>query len=160
MTSESWCGARVDLLSIFAALPRPSKAGAYSVGAAQANWRIGRTFEGHPAMLVSLQTRNGARLHRRLANLEYSPPSPVDIVSATQTQASELAIVACMTHDRDLVSYFFRVVQDVLAPEAQRGDEQRFEAALDAIITLFKSLQRAGTRTVQGLWAELAVIAF
>jgi hypothetical protein len=150
----------MELVEVFAALPCPSAAGSYSVDRVHSNCRVGRTFDGHPAVLVSLQTSNGAKLPRRLANFAYHPPAPVQIRSGSRLQSSQLAIVECCTHERRLASYFFRIVAEVLMPEAESGDETRFEAAIDAVITLFKALQRPPTRTIQGLWAELAVIAF
>ncbi|MEO8623654.1 MAG: PD-(D/E)XK motif protein [bacterium] len=149
-----------DLIAAFAALPRPSQAGAYSVARARSNCRVGRTFDGFPAVLVELSTDNGMKLPRRLANFAYQPPAAVQIRSDSELQSAQLAIVECCTHDRRLASYFFRIVAEVLMPEAEAGDEARFEAAVDAVVTLFKALQRPAAHTVQGLWSELAIIAF
>lgn len=149
-----------DLVATFAALPRPSAPGSYSVDSEQSNCRVGKTFDGFPAVLVSLKNANGARLQRRLANFAYFPPAAVKIRTGTSSQTTELAIVECCTNEKRLASYFYRIVAQVLMPEADSGDEARFEAAIDAVITLFKSLQGPGQQTIQGLWAELAIIGF
>ncbi len=148
----------MKLVEVFASLPRPSAVGSYSVEQVRSNCRIGRTFDGHPAFLVSLDTGDGSKLPRRLANFAYHPPAAVEIRSGTHVQSTQLAIVECCTTERRLAEYFFRIVAEVLIPEAESGDEVRFERAIDAVITLFKALQRPATRTIQGLWAELAMI--
>jgi hypothetical protein len=102
---------------------------------------------------------DGAHLVRKLANFAYHPPAPVQIRSGHATTLEDLAIVECCTSERRLAKYFFRIGTEVLAPEAELGEEARFERAIDAVITLFKALQRPASNTVQGLWAELALIA-
>jgi hypothetical protein len=57
-----------------------------------------------------------------------------------------------------LTQYFFRVVGALLTGVAP--DEGAVDVALDAIVNLFRSLQRPAQRTVQGLWGELAMIAW
>ncbi len=150
----------MGLVDVFATLPRPSVAGAYSVGPEIGRCRVGRSFDGHPALLVSLSLLNGAHLGRRLTNFAYYPPAPVQIRNGELTTNDDLAIVECCTTERRLAKYFFRIAADVLAPEAAAGEEARFERAIDAVITLFKAIQRPASQTVQGLWAELAVILF
>ena len=71
-----------------------------------------------------------------------------------------LAVLECYASERRLASYFFRIVAETLVPEAAVGIESRFEAAVDTVISLFKALQQPGSRTIQGLWAALAMIAY
>jgi hypothetical protein len=147
------------LIETFASLARPSAPGSYTVGPEVGRCRVGRSFDGYPALLVSFSNLNGAHLVRKLANFAYHPPAPVHVRSGDQTTNDDLAIVECCTNERRLAKYFFRIGTEVLAPEAELGEEARFERAVDAVVTLFKALQRPASKTVQGLWAELAIIA-
>jgi len=69
-----------------------------------------------------------------------------------------LAVLECRTTDPELGEYFFRMVRAVLLDNPNTTTEQGFESALDALVTLFRALERTGTTTIQGLWAELAII--
>ena len=60
--------------------------------------------------------------------------------------------------EADLGAYFFRIVNSVLLNDPNASTEEGFENALDTVVSLFRALQRPGLRTVEGLWAELAVI--
>ena len=79
----------MDLLETFARLPRPATAGAYSVVDIGSNCRIGKSFEGHPAILISLPERDGAHLQRRLANFAYLPPHQVRLRSGANLGIAE-----------------------------------------------------------------------
>jgi hypothetical protein len=150
----------VDWIQAFVALPKGSTTGSYAAAQPTDRCRVARSYDGYPALLVELSTQNGAKIPRRLANFAYRPPSNVQIRSGSKQESAQLAIVECCTYERRLTKYFFRIAHEILRPEAETGDEVRFEAAIDAVITLFQAIQRAPTRTIQGLWAELAVIAF
>lgn len=151
----------MDLFAIYAALPRPSQPGSFSAERSDGNVRVARSFDGHPAILIAFQSASGEGVARRLAMLAYHPPASVDVVATDgHHSAGEVAILECTTSESELASYFFQVVTSILLPETQAGDEARFESALDAVISLFRALQKPGVRTTQGLWAELAVIAW
>lgn len=151
----------MSLYETFRDLPRPSRPGSFSAERTPRSSRVAKSYEGHPAVLINFGKGTSRSLARRLASLVYVPPSPVDVVdSSGATTTTDIAILECTTIDRRLASYFFDVSSSVLVPEAESGDEQRFELALDAVIALFRALQRPGARTIQGLWGELAIIAW
>jgi Putative PD-(D/E)XK family member, (DUF4420) len=149
----------VSLWDTFTSLPRPSAQGSYTVQHGTDRFRVGRSYENHPAILIEFSEPRASSLVRRLANLTYSPPSIVDLARSDGVhQRALLAVLECHTSDPDLAAYFFRIAQSILLDDRESNTEQGFERALDALVTLFRALQRSGVRTVQGLWAELAVI--
>ncbi len=145
--------------SIYAALPRPTRPGTYTVAPGGGPCRVARSFDDHPAVLLAFGTSGRRSAPRRLAHLRYDPPRPIELVRAGEVVGVErLGVLECLTDDPDLASYFFRIVDSVLVDHGELIDEERFDSSLDAVATLFRSLQRPGATSVQGLWAELAMI--
>lgn len=145
----------------FLSLPPPSTPGAYSVVGGGGACLVARSHEGFPAVLLRFD--GGARdsAPRRLANMRYEPPRPIDLLRAGRViEQVRLAALECRTTDAQLGAYFFRVVGALILDSEGVVDEAQFDAGLDAVVTLFRALQRPGVRSVQGLWAELAVIAW
>lgn len=151
----------MSLEETFSALPRPTAESRYTVERTAKRFRVGRSFENFPALLVAFPAGGSAdSLPRRLANLTYRPPSTVDVMNESFERSERLAVLECRTGDPLLVSYFFRVVAAVLLQQEIAESESAFEVALDAIVTLFRALQQPAQRSVQGLWAELAVVSW
>lgn len=149
----------MSLWDAFASLPRPSAAGFFAVEHGERRFRVGRSYENHPALLIEFDEPKPLSLARRLVNLSYSPPAAVDIAGNDGIHHRVvLAVLECRTADPDLGEYFFRIARAILLDDPSAATEQGFENALDALVTLFRGLQRTGTRTIQGLWAELAII--
>jgi len=148
-----------SLWDAFTALPGPSAPGRYTVQPGAGRFRVGRSYDNHPAILVEFSQPQTTSLPRRLANLTYTPPTMVDLagIDGTHHQAY-LAVLDCHTDDENLGTYFFRIANAIFVNDPRASTEQGFEGALDALVTLFRSLQRPGLRTVEGLWTELAVI--
>jgi hypothetical protein len=71
-----------------------------------------------------------------------------------------VAILECKSFDAQLTSYFFRVVALLIDGDASTEDEAQLVNVLETIVTLFRALLKPGTKTVSGLWAELAMIAW
>ncbi len=151
----------MSLWERFIALPRPLTPGVYSCEASTQRFRVGRSYEDHPVVLIEFADHGYISVPRRLATLSYSPPAPVDLASGDGSHHRvRLAILECRTSESALAAYFFRIVAPILLDNGDAVGESGFELALDALITLFRSLHRPGARTVQGLWAELAVICW
>jgi Putative PD-(D/E)XK family member, (DUF4420) len=151
----------MSLFRRFAALPRPPVPGVYSCDVGTERFRVARSYDNHPAVLIEFADGGGTSTPRRLDIVSYSPPSPVDFTnSGGNHYSTRLAILECRTSDSTLGAYFFRIVAPLLLDNLETVDESGFEKGLDALVTLFRSLQRPGARTVQGLWAELAMVAW
>lgn len=142
----------------FSALPRPERADCYSVSPGASHRRIAKSSEGHPALLLDFE-HQASSVRRQLANLSYTPPAPIEFINSDGSlDVRSLAILECRSGDEDLIRYFFRVVDAVLLEQHAHVDEAHFERALDRLLLLFRALRRPPLRSIQGLWAELAVI--
>src|SRR4051812_17684465 len=105
----------MSLWETFTALPRPSNKGFYSAEPTSGRFRVGRTYENYPAVLIEFPTGTYSSSRRSLATLEYSPPSFVELrVSEGPSKRAQFAIITCKSTDDDLAAYFFRIVSALL----------------------------------------------
>src|SRR5262245_41133364 len=104
----------MTLWDTFSSLPRPSAPGFYTVEHGTQRFRVGRSYENHPAMLIDFAEPRSASVPRRLANLLYSPPTAVDLASTDGGhQRAHLAVLECRATEPELGTYFFRVVTSI-----------------------------------------------
>jgi len=151
----------MTLAERFDALPRPSRQDCFSLESGDERVRVGRSFEGHPVLLFAFAQDGTGGAARRLANIAYAPPTPVEVVANDGNRRVErLAILRCIALDRALREYFFRVAGLVLFRGEAAVSEPEFEAAFDSLVSLFSALQQPARRSLQGLWGELAIIAW
>jgi len=123
--------------------------------------RVARSFDNYPAILFDFQTATSGGPARRLANISYSPPGDVEIVDGLgAVRKARLAVLECRTVDRNLSGYFFRIAEAILFDGGSLISEPQFDSAFDALVKLFSALQRPGRLPLQGLWVELAMIAW
>jgi hypothetical protein len=150
----------VSLLDAYQALPRPTAKGSYAVESDPSKWcRVGRSYEGYPVLLLRFRRERPAPERRVLSLIEYRPPTNVEVVGA-EIATTRAALLDCKTHDAQLVGYFFRIVQTLILDDKNTDDEEQFTKALERLISLFRALQKPGSRSVQGLWAELALLSW
>jgi len=143
---------------VFSSLPRPAQEGAYTVESREAEYRVARSTEDFPALIIEFKHR-ASSAPRRLANLAYIPPSSVEVIAADGSVANaHLAVLECRSIDPELSRYFFRITRAILIENEGAANETGFEHALDTLVRLFRALRRTATRSLQGLWAELAII--
>ncbi len=150
-------------LDIYRNLPRPETAGSWSAEAANGTaWRVARSYDDHPAILIAFEgPPSSASMSRRLANISYVPPAPVDIVAANgEVHSGRMAVLECRSDDVLLADHFFRIAGALLFDQTIAPTERSLEQSIDAIVTLFRAIQRPGERSIQGLWGELAIIAW
>ncbi len=153
----------MDFWKLFQALPRPSSAAAFTIDNSTSRVRIARSFANHPALMIAVVDDDHNLTPRRLANLTFTPPTEM-LVARTDgsVEHARFAVLECIAEDPELGRYFCRVLSaffaegDVLTSGASMTAE--LERVLDGIASLFRSLRRPGKTTVQGLWAELAII--
>lgn len=144
----------------YRALPVPVAPHRYCVERSARSWRVGRTVEGFPAILFAVPP-GVVSSPRRLVHLWYAPPASVELVGDDGAREhAQVAVLECRTSDQPLCEYFLRIVDAVLVEGAAINDGIQIERALDRLVALFRALLRPGLRTVEGLWAELAMIAW
>lgn len=153
----------MDLWSIYRALPRPSTEAAFTIATGAGALRIARSYSNQPALLIA--TTGSGLSPRRLANLTFAPPLEMIVDRADGgSERARYAVLICTAGDADLERYFCRVLGaffvEVLTASQTAPTADDVEHTLDGITKLFSALHRAPKQSVQGLWAELAIVAW
>ncbi len=151
----------MDLWCTYRELPRPSSDRSYTIAHGSGALRIARSFANEPVLLIS--ATGGGMAPRRLANLTFEPPREMLVDHADgKSEPACYARLVCTAADIEIQRYFCRVIGiffGVVGDEGRRAPSaQEIERTLDSLTALFSALNRAPQQSVQGLWAELAVI--
>ena len=124
--------------------------------------RLGKDTDGRPVLLVATAS-GGAR----------SRPAPIELEhvrvqhdvrcllwhSPAWSEEATFTLIHCQAGDRTLRDYFLGVVEGVLPLLGSSPSEGRVHEVIDALAELFRSLMMPARKSVQGLWAELFLIA-
>jgi hypothetical protein len=147
----------MDFWTVFEALPRPSAAAAFTIDSNTSTVRIARSSANHPALIIVTGDDGHDLTPRRLANLTFTPPTEMVVAHTDGSiEHARFAVLECVAEAPELGRYFCRVLSAFFGEGSLSLAE--LERVLDGIASLFRSLRRAGKTTVQGLWAELAII--
>lgn len=142
----------------FQQLAVPSTPGAFGLGAEVCpGCRIAISHEGHLALAVAVEP-TGASTKRRFENLSYDPPRMLRVFSGDASREESLATLVCRTKDAGLEDAFLRIAIALLDSPPGALSERDLEHRLDELVSLFRALGMPATQTIQGLWAELAII--
>lgn len=125
------------------------------------HFRIAKTSEGGAALLIPSEIAgvpNSGGEALRTSHVSYSPRRHLTVRGGSQAVADWFAVLACEESDPELVRYFLRIADALLATE---GDEVSMGAdtAIRQLFELFRAMSRPSIRTLQGLWGELVLVA-
>jgi hypothetical protein len=154
-----------DLRSIFARLALPAGEDAhryFSVAKLPIleRYRVGKDSLGHACLLIAPLDTGGSsppaplqleRLdvrHGALCRVHYPDGTPAD---------ERLTLVRCTS--TDLVPYFLRVCESIVASLGPDPGHAAVADTISKLITLFEAIGRPPRGSVQGLWAEVLLIA-
>jgi hypothetical protein len=126
------------------------------------NHRVARTREGWPVLLLACRDRDYRNYSApvRLENLsvQYAVPCRVSY-SDGHAEEGNFTVVMCSASDSAVDRQFLAVaglLVDALGSNPSRLDVTR---NVEALVELFRVLSEPPRKTVQGLWAELFLIA-
>ncbi len=153
-------GDESNLLESFHALRQPSVEGALTLGTrvTEAS-RLAATSEGHVALAIEV-ARDGSSVKRELANIRYDPPAALEVHGAGDIRVEHLAVLVCKAASPQLQAAFLRIAQVQLQSSQRPLPEAELERRLNDVVALFRALTQPSQTTVQGLWAELAIIVW
>lgn len=125
--------------------------------------KIGRTPQGNLAILINCGENAGnyhSRLNFRLQRLHCWGPVPCDVIVPKGASARGVfVIIELLEHNADLESWYLLLAEALVAKVGMAPLPSEVEAEFQGLVSLFKALQTASKRDIQGLWAELAVIS-
>jgi hypothetical protein len=124
--------------------------------------RLGKSMHGMPSLLISvrdpLAAERPAPIILEHLNVQYDIDCRISLPDG-HIEADQFTIVSCTVLDKALHIYFLRVIGTIvvsLGPTPSRLDVAR---AIDTLVELFRTLTEKPRKSIQGLWAELFLIA-
>ena len=124
-------------------------------------YRIAKDIDGCPTLLLSLPTdQTGANDTFRLENVAIESDVLCRVSSTDGRRHNDrFTILRCTSSDRSMHSYFLRIVDALIRQLGSCPSRSGLTNALRLLANLFSALSQPSSRSIQGIWAELFVIA-
>lgn len=150
-----------DLEAVFSelAIPAPGSLTARPLAIGCGRYRVARQGDGAAAFLIQVEEEGGSRPGEQLANLSYFPRVRLRVERHDGVEEGGYSVLSCRSSDLDLRRYFFRVVAALLEELGGSPSVAAADAGIRRLLELFRALENPGKRSLQGLWAELLLIA-
>jgi Putative PD-(D/E)XK family member, (DUF4420) len=156
-----------NLLSVFWSLPIPEAASSSETFSAQAieqssPHRIGKDAESRPAILISTSDAEKRNAPYPVALEHISIRCNVLCLVTDADQAARrgrFIVIRCESHDFDLIEYFLRTMEVHIHSIGLAPSSSQVGSMVEKLIELFRALSQPSKHSVQGLWAELLIIA-
>jgi hypothetical protein len=126
------------------------------------NHRIGKDSDGAPALLLSVPSYGRLDWSAPIVLEHLSVQREVTCVVTSLDQVAEsgaFTVLRCMRADRALRTYFLQVATALVGLLGPSPTHDDVTAAIERLVELFRSMDDISQRSVQGLWAELLLIA-
>jgi hypothetical protein len=123
-------------------------------------YRLARDATGSPALLVQGSSVGIPPAPTRLQHLLVSY-NLLCVVSRDSGSREEgvFTIIQCLDADSMMTAYFLRVLEAILACLGQDPSSETVQMTIENVVRLFQPMNEVPRKHVQGLWAELFVIA-
>lgn len=141
-------------------VPTPGALSARPV-APGSRFRVARQQDGAPALLVLIDaSTESPPSGEQLANLTYRPRERLRIEGPDGTTEQAVhTVLTCASPDAELRHYFFRVVAALVDELGASPGARAIDEGVGRLLELFRAMERPARRSVQGVWAELFLIA-
>lgn len=124
--------------------------------------RIGKAADGSAVVLIRTRPGGGRRFLPPLATeflrVTYSGPYSVRYESGS-TEEGQFASLACVSSDAAIVRLFFTFVTGLLETLPPSPSVDETANMIRDVVQMFRALSLPASETVQGIWAELFIIA-
>ena len=124
--------------------------------------RLGKDAQGRPLLLISIIDVRSQRQRDPLVlehlTVMYNQNCRVSRSDGT-FEDRRFTFVCCTAEDSTLHTYFLRVASTILISLKNHPTQSDVAHAMDRLIELFRAMARPSRKSVQGLWAELFLIA-
>ncbi len=158
----------LDLVALFDSLHPPSAAtsevarfSAHPVPEHEQH-RIAKDTLGAPSLLVAIADLSGDVRPNPilLENLSVQHDVRCHIYPiGGAPEDGSFTVIRCVGADRDLHVYFLRAISAVVSSLGARPTRQDVAHAVDKFVELFRAMANPPRKSIQGLWAELFLIA-
>jgi len=155
----------LSIVQLFDALPRP-QAGAGERFAVQQigqhSCQIGKSTAGEPALLIGVLPApprdRPAPIVLEHVRVQHGVDCRVHHPDGTE-QTERFTVILCTDSDRIMQEYFLRSVSAVVLALDTVPSHADVVQAINTLVELFRCMTQAPRKSVQGLWAELFVLA-
>ena len=124
--------------------------------------RLGKDAQGRPLLLISVldvpSQRQPAPIVLEHLTVAYNQNCRVSHPNNT-LEEGRFTVVRCTGEDAILQVYFLRVVSTILISLKNRPTHSDIAHAMNQLIELFRAMAKSSRKSIQGLWAELFLIA-
>lgn len=124
--------------------------------------RLAKDINNYPCLLIATYdtsiTKRPASI--KLEHLEVLYDVNCRISHKDSLEDSRFTVICCKTLDTSLQEYFLRTGSTILDLIGDTPTHAQIAKAVDNLVELFRVLSEPPLKPVQGLWAELLVIAF
>jgi hypothetical protein len=124
--------------------------------------RLGRDADGGPCLLLDVcppGPGQAAPLGIELAHLRVHHGVRCRLVRRGAAEERTMTVIRLVGTDREIRTQFLRVVAPLLQDLGVRPAADAVARTVRQLVDLFRALEQPARRAVQGLWAELLVIA-
>jgi hypothetical protein len=124
-------------------------------------YRVAKDVDGAPAILVSV-SRLGAERANPIAIEHLIVQHDVECRIADSSEKLEVgrfSLIRCRGQERSLHVYFLRVVGALIATLGPDPSQDAVAVGVNKLVELFRAMSEPSRKSIQGLWAELFVIA-
>ena len=144
-------------------LPQPGAGERFAVRQiGQRSCQIGKSTAGYPALLIAVQPAPArdrpAPIVLEHVRVQHDVDCIVHRPDGTE-ETSRFTLILCTCSDRLMQEYFLRTVSSVVFGLYNVPSQGDVVQAINTLVELFRSMTQAPRKSVQGLWAELLVIA-
>lgn len=123
------------------------------------NHFVGWNNSGEPCLLIKT-TDDGFLAPMKLSALEVQFCIPCDIVlAADRSERYQLTVVTCTSANADLRDYFLHLMDTVIQIIGAQPSLHAVSDAIGKLVEILQQLSKPASRSVNGLFAELLVIA-
>lgn len=156
----------LDLAILFATLPTPNGGGGSQFTARSIpgfeQHRLAKGNDGAPSLLISVSDTalvySGIPVSLKHLTIRHSVECIITREDGTQ-ETGRFSVICCVGTDPILHSYFLRVLGSVLTLIGTTPSQTNVSTAITKLIELFRVMSEPVRKSVQGLWAELLLIA-
>jgi len=155
----------LGIVQAFDALPQPQAGEGQRFAVrpiGQHACQIGKSTAGEPALLIDVQPvparDRPAPIVLERVRVQHDVDCRVHRPDGTE-QTERFTLILCTDSDRLMQEYFLRTVSSVVLALDHVPSRADVVQAITTLVELFRSVTQAPRKSIQGLWAELFVIA-
>jgi hypothetical protein len=120
--------------------------------------KLGKDSDGQPVFLLRADGDREAPIALEHLSIKHGVRCRIHR-GAEVAEEDRFTIVQCVRGDRTMHTYFLRAVGSVVLSLGDDAAGPAVSSAMGTLVNLFRAMSRPPRKAIQGLWAELFVIA-